>query len=325
MFRFVRLCRVFVCVLLAAIVVPVSAQNYPTQPIKLLVAFPPGGGADVAARILAAGLGEQLGQTVVVENLSGAGGTIGTARAAQAAPDGYTLLVGTPSTHGANVAVYEKLSYDPVRDFAPIMLIGSSPLMVLASPAFEANSMKELVAMARAKPGQVNYASYGNGSINHLAGELLSSLADINVTHIPYRGGAPALADLIAGRVQYTLDGTASLGQVKGGKVKLIAVTSKQRWPVFPDVPTVAESGVPGFDAITWYGLFAPAATPKPIIDLLNAKANAAINTAQSKDGFAKLSLDAGGGTPDVLAKQVRTEIDKWVDVARKRNIKITE
>jgi len=316
--------RFLACLVLALCAPAALAQTYPTQPIRLLVAFPPGGGADVAARILAASLGEQLGQSVLVENVSGAGGTIGTARAAHAAADGYTLLVGTPSTHGANVAVYDKLNYDPVRDFAPIMLIGSSPLMLLASPSFEVKSVKDLVATARAKPGAVNYASYGTGSINHLAGELFASLADIDVTHVPYRGGAPALADLIAGRVQYTFDGTASLGQVKGGKVKLVAVTSRDRWSVFPDVPTVAET-VPGFDAITWYGLFAPAATPKAIVELLNAKANAALRTPAARDGLAQLSLDPGGGAPDVLARQVRNEIDKWVDVARKRNIRVTE
>ena len=316
--------RVLACLVLALWAPVAFAQAYPTQPIRLLVAFPPGGGADVAARILAAGLGEQLGQSVVVENVSGAGGTIGTARAAHAAADGYTLLVGTPSTHGANVAVYDKLNYDPVRDFAPIMLIGSSPLMLLASPSFDVKSVKDLVATARAKPGAVNYASYGTGSINHLAGELFASLADIDVTHVPYRGGAPALADLIAGRVQYTFDGTASLGQVKGGKVKLLAVTSRERWSAFPEVPTVAET-VPGFDAITWYGLFAPAATPKAIVELLNAKANAALRTPAAKDGLAQLSLDPGGGAPEMLARQVRNEIDKWVDVARKRNIRVTE
>jgi tripartite-type tricarboxylate transporter receptor subunit TctC len=319
--------RLLACLIFAVIATPAFAQSpqpYPSQPIRVLVAFPPGGGADVAARILAASLGAELGQSVVVENVSGAGGTIGTARAAHAAADGYTLLVGTPSTHGANVAVYENLNYDPVRDFAPVMLIGSSPLMLLASPSFEIKSVKDLLATAKARPGAVNYASYGTGSINHLAGELFASLADIEVTHVPYRGGAPALADLIAGRVQYTFDGTASLGQVKGGKVKLVAVTSRQRWSVFPDVPTVAET-VPGFDAITWYGLFAPAATPKAIVELLNAKANAAIRTPAAKDGLAQLSLDPGGGPPDVLARQVRAEIDKWVDVARKRNIKVTE
>ncbi|HTP99784.1 MAG TPA: tripartite tricarboxylate transporter substrate binding protein [Casimicrobiaceae bacterium] len=302
-----------------------SAQTYPAKPIQLIVAFPPGGGADVAARILATSLGEQLGQTIVVENVSGAGGTIGTARAAHAAPDGYTLFVGTPSTHGTNVAVYPSLPYDPVKDFAPVMLIATSPFMLLASPLLEAQSVQDLIAVAKAKPGQLNYASYGNGSINHLVGELFASMAGIDVTHVPYKGSAPAMADLIAGRVQYTFDGPAALGQVKGGKVKLIAVTSKKRWSVFPDVPTVGESGVPGFDAITWFGLFAPAGTPKAVIDLLNAKANAALQTQAAKDGFAQLSVDVVGGGPDVLAKQVRTEIDTWVDIARKRNIRISE
>jgi len=316
--------RRLLALLLLVLALPVSAQQYPAQSIKLIVAFPPGGGADAAARILAASLGEQLGQSVVVENYAGAGGTIGTARAAHAAPDGYTLLVGTPSTHGANTAVYEHLNYDPVKDFAPVMLIGSSPFMLLATPSFEAKSVKDLIAAAKANPGRINYASYGNGSINHLAGELFASLADINVTHVPYRGGGPAMVDLIAGRVQYEFDGTASIGQVKAGKVTILAVTSKERWSVFPDVPTVAET-VPGFDAITWYGLFAPAGTPKAIVDLLNAKANAAIRTKAAVDGLNQLSIDPGGGSPDVLAKQVRGEIDKWVDIARKRNIRITE
>jgi len=316
--------RRLLALLLLVLALPVSAQQYPAQSIKLIVAFPPGGGADAAARILAASLGEQLGQSVVVENYAGAGGTIGTARAAHAAPDGYTLLVGTPSTHGANTAVYEHLNYDPVKDFAPVMLIGSSPFMLLATPSFEAKSVKDLIAAAKANPGRINYASYGNGSINHLAGELFASLADIKVTHVPYRGGGPAMVDLIAGRVQYEFDGTASIGQVKAGKVKILAVTSKERWSVFPDVPTVAET-VPGFDAITWYGLFAPAGTPKAIVDLLNAKANAAIRTKAAVDGLNQLSIDPGGGSPDVLAKQVRGEIDKWVDIARKRNIRITE
>lgn len=311
--------------LLALAVLPAWAQQYPAQQIKLLVAFPAGGGADVAARILASSLGDQLGQSVIVENVSGAGGTIGTARAAHATPDGYTLFVGTPSTHGSNVAVYSKLDYDPVRDFAPVMLIGASPFMLLAAPSFEAKSVKDLIALAKAKPGLVNYASYGNGSINHLAGELFASLANIDVAHIPYRGSAPAMTDLIAGRVQYTFDGPAALGQVKGGKVKLLAVTSKQRWSVFPDVPTVAEAGVPGFDVVTWFGLFAPSGTPKGIVDLLNAKANAAIQTQAAKDGLSQLSLDSGGGNPEVLANQVRAEIDKWVEIARKRNIKVSE
>ena len=317
--------RGLLALLAFAVALPAFGQGYPAQPIRLLVAFPAGGGADVAARILAASLSEQVGQTVVVENVSGAGGTIGTARAAHAAPDGYTLLVGTPSTHGANVAVYDKLSYDPVKDFAPVMLIGSSPFMLLAAPSLEAKSVKDLLAMAKANPGKIDYASYGVGSINHLAGELFASLADIDVTHVPYRGSAPAMTDLIAGRVQYTFDGPAAIGQVKAGKVKLLAVTSRGRWSVFPDVPSVAESGVPDFDVVTWFGLFAPAATPRAIVDYLNAKANAAIRTQATRDAFAQISFAPAGGNPDVLAAQVRTEIDKWVGIARKRNIRITE
>jgi tripartite-type tricarboxylate transporter receptor subunit TctC len=317
--------RLLAGLLLALCVLPAFAQPYPNKPIQLIVAFPAGGGADVAARVLASVLGAEIGQTIVVENVSGAGGTIGTAKAAHAAPDGYTLFLGTPSTHGTNAAVYPSLPYDPVKDFAPVMLIGTSPFMLLVAPNFEAKSVPELIALAKAKPGQLNYASYGNGSINHLVAELFASMAGIDVTHVPYKGSAPAMADIIAGRVHYTFDGPAALGQVRGGKVKLLAVTSKNRWSIFPDVPTVAESGVPGFDAITWFGLFAPAGTPKAVIDLLNAKANAAIRTQGAKEGFAQLSVDVVGGAPDVLAKQVRSEIDTWVDIARKRAIKISE
>jgi tripartite-type tricarboxylate transporter receptor subunit TctC len=315
--------RSFAAVALALAAFAAAAQPYHTKTILLIVAFPAGGGADVAARILATALGEQLGQSVVVENVSGAGGRIGTAKAAHSAPDGYTLFVGTPSTHGTNAAVYASLPYDPVQDFVPVMLIGTSPFMLLTSPTFEVKSVHDLIAMAKARPGQLNYASYGNGSINHLVAELFASMAGIDVTHVPYKGSAPAMADLIAGRVQFTFDGPAALGQVKGGKVKLLAVTSANRWSVFPDVPTVAESGVPGFAAITWFGLFAPAGTPKAVVDLLNAKANAAVRTQAAKDAFAQLSVDVVGGSPDVLAKQVRTEIDTWVDIARTRNIKV--
>ena len=320
--------RVFACCAALSVLAgacAAQAQQYPAQTLRMIVAFPPGGGADVAARIIAQPLAEGLGQSVVVENVSGAGGTIGTARAAQAAPDGYTLFVGTPSTHGTNPAVYPKLSYDPVRDFAPIGLIGASPFLLVAAPSLKATSVAELLALARAHPGELDYASYGNGTINHLVGELFSSMADIKVSHIPYRGGAPAMVDLLAGRVQYTFDSTAALPQIRSGKVKLLGVTSEKRWGVLPEVPTVAESGLPGFSAYTWYGLFAPAATPAPIIELLNRQLNAALATPGAKAGLAKLSLDSGGGAPDVLGKIVQNEIGKWAEVARKRNIRIDE
>jgi tripartite-type tricarboxylate transporter receptor subunit TctC len=308
-----------------ACVAPAHAQQYPTQPIKMIVPFPVGGGADVAARVVAQHLGTDLGQTVVVENYGGAGGTIGTAKASQAAPDGYTIFVGTPSTHGTNVAVFPKLSYDPIRDFSPIGLIGTSPFLLIVHPSVPAGSAKELIALARAKPGELNYASFGNGSINHLGAELFNSLANIDVRHIPYRGGAPALADLIGGRTQYTFDGTAALPAIRAGQVKLIAVGSAQRWHVFPDMPTVAENALPGYDLSTWYGLFAPARTPQPIVALLNAKLNGILLLPQAKESFAKMGFDPAGGPPEVLSKKVSDEVAKWVDIAQKKNIRVEQ
>ena len=297
--------------------------QYPNQTIRMVVPFPVGGGADLAARVVATNISPMLGQPVVVENYGGAGGTIGTAKAAQATPDGYTIFVGTPSTHGTNKAVLANLSYDPIRDFSPIALIGTSPFLLIVNPGVPANSAKELIALAKAKPGDLNYASFGNGSINHLGAELFNSMAGIDVKHIAYRGGAPALADVIAGRIQYTFDGTAALPAIRASQVRLLAVGSAQRWHVFPDVPTVAESALPGFDLSTWYGLFAPAKTPQPVIDLLNARLNAVLQLPQTKEAFAKMGFDPAGGAPDVLVKKVQNEVGKWVAVAKEKNIKV--
>jgi tripartite-type tricarboxylate transporter receptor subunit TctC len=299
------------------------AQTYPHQGIKIIMPFPAGGGADAVGRIIAQHLNDSMGQSVIVENVVGAGGTIGTARAAQAAADGYTLFVGTPSTHGTNVAVYPKLAYDPVKDFAPIALIATSPLMLIAAPTLPAASVADLIKLARDKPGELAFGSFGTGSINHLAIELFQSMANIRTNHIPYRGSAPAMTDLIAGRIHYTVDGPAALSFIKASTVKLLGVGSSQRWNVFPDTPTIAESGVAGYEALTWFGLFAPAATPKPILEILNSKLNAALTTDRAKQSFEKLGLDAAGGAPDVLAKTVQDEIRKWVDIARDKNIRI--
>ncbi|HEY3075850.1 MAG TPA: tripartite tricarboxylate transporter substrate binding protein [Burkholderiales bacterium] len=316
----------FAALAVAAAFIPAAhAQQYPAQPVKLIVPFPVGGGADIAARVVAQHMGTELGQTVFVENYGGAGGTIGTSRAAQAAPDGYTLFVGTPSTHGTNPAVYSKLPYDPIRDFTPIGLIGTSPFLLIAHPSVKAQSAKELIALARAHPGELNYASFGNGSINHLGLELFNSLAKIDAKHVPYRGGAPALADLIAGRVQYTFDGSAALPAIRAGQVKLLAVGSAQRWHVFGDTPTVSEAALPGFELTTWYGLFAPARTPQAVIDLMNAKLNAALAVPQAKESFAKMGFDPAGGASDVLVRKVRDEVAKWTEIARQKNIHITD
>ena len=311
--------------LLAALFAAASSAHaqYPNQPIRMIVPFPVGGGPDLAARVIATNMSPMLGQAVVVENYGGAGGTIGTAKAAQAVPDGYTIFVGTPSTHGTNKAVLANLSYDPIRDFSPIALIGTSPFLLIVNPGVKAASAKELIALAKARPGELNYASFGNGSINHLGAELFLSMAGIDVKHVPYRGGAPALADLIAGRTQFTFDGTAALPAIRASQVKLLAVGSAQRWHVFPDAPTVAESALPGFDLSTWYGLFAPAKTPQPVIDLLNARLNAVLLLPQTKEAFAKMGFDPAGGAPDVLAKKVQNEVGKWVEVAKQKNIKV--
>ena len=297
--------------------------QYPAQPIRMIVPFPVGGGADIAARVVATNMSATLPHAVVVENYGGAGGTIGTAKAAQATPDGYTIFVGTPSTHGTNPATLANLPYDPLRDFSPIGLIGTSPFLLIAHPSVPAGSAKELIALAKAKPGEMTYASFGNGSINHLGAELFNSMANIEVRHIPYRGGAPALADLIAGRTSFTFDGTAALPAIRAGQVKLLAVGSAERWHVFPDVPTVAESALPGFDLSTWYGLFAPAKTSPAVIQLLNAKLNEVLKLPQAKESFAKMGFDPAGGPPEVLTKKVQNEVSKWVDVARKKNIKV--
>jgi tripartite-type tricarboxylate transporter receptor subunit TctC len=299
------------------------AQNYPQQTIKIILPFAAGGGADVVGRSVAEQLSEIIGQPVVIENVAGAGGTLGTGRAAKSAADGYTLFIGTPSTHGTNVAVYPKLPYDAIKDFEPIGLITTSPLMLVTSQKFEADSVGDLIKMAREKPGEIAYGSFGVGSINHLASELFQSMAGIKTNHIPYRGSAPALTDLIGGRIQYTIDGPAALSFIRAGTVKLLAVGSLKRWSDFPNAPTMSEAGVPGYEATTWFGLFAPAGTPKPIVAFLNEKLDQIVKSPRSKEAFAKLGVDAAGGPPSVLSTTVDNEIKKWVKVANEKNIKI--
>jgi tripartite-type tricarboxylate transporter receptor subunit TctC len=313
----------FATAFVAGCVQAASAQGYPQQTIKIIMPFAAGGGADVVGRALAEQLTPLLGQPVVIENVAGAGGTIGTARAAKSAPDGYTLFIGTPSTHGTNVAVYPKLSYNAITDFEPIGLIATSPLMLISSSQFEANSVADLIRSGKEKPGSLAYGSFGTGSINHLAIELFLSMAGLQATHVPYRGSAPAMTDLIAGRIQFTIDGPAALSFIRAGTVKLLATGGSRRWGVFPDKPTIAEAGVPGYESLTWFGLFAPAGTPAPAVALLNAKLNDAIKTDKLKEAFARLGVDAAGGAPSVLANVVDTEIKKWVKVATEKNIKV--
>jgi tripartite-type tricarboxylate transporter receptor subunit TctC len=267
---------------------------------------------------------EALGQTVIIENRGGAGGALGAAAVAKAAPDGYTLLLGTGSTHGTNSAISPKLPYDPINDFTPVVLVSSSPLLLVTGPDSPANTAADLVAMERAQPGKLNYGSFGTGSINHLAGELFNAMGRIQANHIPYRGSAPAQTDLIAGRLQFMFSsGSALLSYFEAKTMKLLGVAGDERWPVLPDYPTISESGVPGYEASVWYGLFAPANTPKAIVELLNSKMNAVLRHPKIAESFTKFGINAQGGTPDALGRRVQTEIKKWADLVRDKNIRV--
>jgi tripartite-type tricarboxylate transporter receptor subunit TctC len=319
-------CIAFLVAALALSLTSAKAQDYPNQPVKIVVPFVAGGGVDVVARIIAPRLSEQIGQPVVVENRGGAGGALGAAAVAQSPPDGYTFLLGTGSTHGTNSSIYPKLSYDPVRDFTPVVQVTTSPLVLIVPPALPVQSVADLIALARSKPGELSFGSYGTGSINHLAGELFNAMARIRTNHVPYRGAAPAMTDLIAGRLHYTFDGVAtSLGYAKAGTIRLLGIAAPKRSPVLPDQPTIAESGLPGFDTMVWFGLFAPAATPAHMVDTINRKTNAVLALPAVQEGFAKLGIEPVGGPPEVLAAKVQYELSKWASIVRERNIRVDQ
>ncbi len=323
--RFLIYLAAALSVLLAA-VGAVPAQDYPGQVIKIVVPFTPGGAVDVVARIVAPKLSEALGQPVIIENRGGAGGVLGATAVAQAAPDGYTLLVGTVSTQGTNSAVYTRLSYDPVRDFAPIVLLSTSPLVMEVKPSLPVKTVTEFIALARASPGKITYGSYGVGSINHLVSELFNSMAGIETRHVPYRGSAPMLQDLIGGQIDYVFDGVStSAGYVQSGTLRLLGVASATRTPVLPDAPTIAASGLPDFDNPVWFGLFAPARTAPAIVAKLNGLMNQILATPDIKQSFAKLGFETGGGSPDALARRVDGEIKKWTALVREKNIHVEQ
>jgi tripartite-type tricarboxylate transporter receptor subunit TctC len=303
---------------------PAPAADYPTQTIKIVVPFPPGGGVDVVARVIAPRLTELLGQSVIVENRGGAGGSLGAIAVAQAPKDGYTLLLGTASTHGTNPNVYTKLPYDAVRDFVPVALITQAPLVLVANNDVPVRTAADLIALAKAKPGVLSFGSYGTGSSNHLVAELFNSMAGIQANHIPYRGSAPMMTDLIGGRIQYAFDGVATtLGYIRSNTVRMLGVSTAKRSPVAPDDPTIAEAALPGFEASVWFALFAPAGTPQSVVDLLNSKVNAALAPAEVREGFLKVGNEPVGGGPDVLAARVQSELQKWTAIVRDKNIRI--
>ncbi len=303
-----------------------QALDFPNQTVKVVVPFTPGGGVDVVARIVMPRFGESLGQPVIIENRGGAGGMLGAAAVVQSLPDGYTLLLGTGSTHGTNSSTYARPTYDPVRDFAPVAPVSASPLLLVTAPSIPARSVGEFIALAQARPRQFSFGSYGTGSINHLAAELLNLMAGIEATHVPYRGSAPALTDLIADRIQYTLDGVAtSTPFVQAGKITLLGVSGPRRSLLLPDAPTIAEAGVPGFDVTVWTGLFAPAHTPPPIIALLNSKMVATLAIPEVRDGLKKVGIEVTPGSAADLALRVQSEMQKWTNLVREKNIHIEQ
>ena len=302
-----------------------AAWAFPERPIKIVVPFTAGGAVDVVARIIAPKLSDLLGQPVIIENRGGAGGMVGAAAVAKAPDDGYTLLVGTVSTHGTNVSVYANLDYNPVRDFAPIVLTSQSPLMMVTRPNLPAKTVGEFIALAREQPGKLSYGSYGVGSINQFAAELFNLMAKTETHHVPYRGSAPALADLMSGQIDYMFDGVStSSGQVRSGTIRLLGIASLSRTPVMAEAPTIAESGVPGYDLPVWFGLFAPAGTDPAIVNVINKATNTALAMPDVKEAFAKLGFEPGGGSVGVLAKKVETEIEKWKALVHERHISIT-
>ena len=289
------------------------AQTYPTKPVRLIVPYPPGGGTDIFARMLGVRLGEALGQQIVIDNRAGAAGVLGADAAAKAAPDGYTLVIGQASNLAINQHLMSKLPYDPVRDFAPITLIATSPSLLVVHPSLPVRTVKDLVALAKVKPGTINYASAGNGSPGHLAAEYFKKVAEIHLVHIPYKGATPALMDVIAGQASlYFTSPVAAQPYVQSGRLRQIAVTSAQRFPPLPGVPSIAEAGYREFDMTTWWGLLAPAGVAKDIIARLHADAVKALNAADMKQRMAAQGAMVVTDTPEQFAAYLKSEIAKW-------------
>jgi tripartite-type tricarboxylate transporter receptor subunit TctC len=301
----------------ATVAVDAAAQPYPTRPIRLVVPFAPGSTTDTLSRVIAQKLVESLGQQVVIDNRTGAGGNIGTDIAAKAAPDGHTLVV-VPGSHAINASLYPKLPFDPINDFSPVVLVGSAPLLVGAHPGLAAANMRELIALARARPGQIRYASGGVGTPSHLAMELLRSMAAIDIVHVPYKGGGSVLNAVVSGEVQLTPTGLLVLGPLaRAGRIKLLATTGAKRMAALPEVPTVAESGVPGYAASGWWGMLAPARTPLPIVQRLNAIVVKALEAPDLRERLATDGIEPIGGPPEAFAMHLQREVAQWARVVR--------
>ncbi|HCL85575.1 MAG TPA: LacI family transcriptional regulator [Comamonadaceae bacterium] len=295
-----------------------AAQDFPAKPITIVVPFSAGGTTDILARVIGQGLQKELGQSVVVDNRAGAGGNIGGALAAKAPADGYTLFMGTVGTHAINEALYKKMPFDPVKDFAPLTRVANVPNLLVANPKQPFKTVQELIAYAKAHPGEVNFGSSGSGSSIHLSGELFKTMAKVDMVHVPYKGSAPAVTDLLGNQIGIMFDNMPSAIQhVRAGKLRPIAVTTAQRSPELPDVPTIAEAGVPGYEATSWFGLYAVAGTPQPVLDKLHAALAKVLNQADVKQKIAEQGGEVVVETPAQFAAFMKAETAKWGKVVK--------
>lgn len=302
-----------------------AQSAYPTKPVKIIVPYPAGGYYDVSSRVLGQKLSEALGQPFIVENRPGANAIVGTELTAKSAPDGYTIMMGGIGPHAINVSLYSKLSYDPVKDFAPIILVSKTPNALVAYPGFAAHSVKELLELGRASPGKLNYASNGSGSSVHLSAEMMGTMTGTRFNHVPFKGSAPAIQATLGGQTDFAFATAGDvLAHIRAGKLRALAVTGARRIAALPDTPTMVEAGVPNYEATAWFALFAPAGTPHEIIARLNAEAAKALNTNEVRDRLAPQgSAELVGGSPDVLRDLVRSEIVKWSKVVRESGARV--
>jgi len=311
-----RACKLVIG-LLAAATLPAAAQQYPDRPIRLVVPYAPGGGTDLTSRLIALRLTESFKQQVIVDNRAGGASNIGAEITARSAPDGYTIMMAGIS-FSINVSIFSKLGYDPIKDFDPVSLVATVPLIVVVHPSVPATNIKELIALARAKPGTLNYASGGAGTANHIAGELFKYMTGTDIVHVPYKGGGPALADVVGGQVQLLFNTmTSTVGFMNSGKLRALAVTGKRRSPGVPNLPTVAEAGVPGYDVGAWFGIVVPRGTPRAIVNKLNSEIVRIARLPEARDQFVAQGAEAIGSTPEEFSKHLHVEIDKWAKVAK--------
>ena len=312
-----------VLALTLAAALPALAE-FPDRPIRIIVPYPPGGTSDLLARAVAPRLGERLKQTVVIENRAGAGGVIGSQVVAKSPADGYALLLGTIATHGILPVLQKPAPYDAVKDFAPVTLVASTPNVLVANPSAPVRNLAELLALARAKPGSVNFGSTSLGGSPHMSGELLKTMAQVDIVHVPYKGGGPMLIDLMGGQIPVGFDNLpSSMNHIRSGKIRALAVTTAKRWPGAPEIPTMAEAGVPGYEASAWFGLLAPANTPKPIVELLQRHVAAILRQPEVEKMLLEQGAEPVGNTPDEFARLIAAELQKWGKVVAATGVKL--